>query len=212
MIDNDTIVALSSGSLPSGVAIIRLSGPGVKMALQALVGIVPAPRMLRLKDFSKDSKVLDRGLVAYFPAPFSFTGEDCAEFHVHGSSAVVRAMLSAITASDGFRLAREGEFSRRAFENGKLDLSEIEGLSDLIEAETESQRIQALGRTAGGISDRINNWREQLLFMRAELEANLDFSDEVIKLKAQSKFTYQGDLLWLAIKSKKHLMLILKMM
>lgn len=178
MTGDDTIVALSSGALPSGVAIIRLSGPRVEMILRELVGSVPAPRMLQLRDFAKGSMVFDRGLVAYFPAPFSFTGEDCAEFHVHGSSAIVRAMLSAITAFDEVRLAREGEFSRRAFDNGKLDLSEIEGLSDLIEAETESQRIQALGRMAGGLSDRIDNWREQLLYMRAELEAHLDFSDE----------------------------------
>jgi tRNA modification GTPase len=116
--------------------------------------------------------------VVFFPAPSSFTGEDCAELQVHGSAAVVRALLRELTALSGVRLAEAGEFTRRAFENGKLDLTEVEGLGDLIGAETESQRKQALARLAGGVSDKLEDWRRQLLDLRAEIEARLDFSDE----------------------------------
>jgi tRNA modification GTPase len=122
--------------------------------------------------------VLDRGLVAWFPGPRSFTGEDSAELQLHGSPAVVRAVLRALTGRAGVRLAEAGEFTRRAFENGKLDLAEVEGLGDLIEAETESQRQQALARLGGDLSRRIESWRVRLLDLRAEIEARLDFSDE----------------------------------
>ena len=121
--------------------------------------------------------MLDRGLIAWFPAPNSFTGEDCAELQVHGSPAGVRAILKLLTSS-GARLAEAGEFTRRAFENGKLDLVEIEGLGDLLEAETENQRRQALARFEGGLTQRVDGWRHQLLDLRAEIEARLDFSDE----------------------------------
>lgn len=172
----DTIVALSSGAPPSGVAIIRLSGPAVRTILRDIVGLVPEPRRLVLRPIGQDS-ILDRGLVAYFSAPNSFTGEDCAELQVHGSPAGVRAILKQVTAL-GARLAEAGEFTRRAFENGKLDLVEIEGLGDLLEAETENQRRQAISRFEGGLTAQIDLWRNTLVDLRAEIEARLDFSDE----------------------------------
>jgi tRNA modification GTPase len=173
----DTIVALSSGTLPSGVAVIRMSGPRVPDLLEKHVGGVPQARRLTLMRIGAES-ALDSGLVAYFPAPKSFTGEDCAELQVHGSPAGVRAILRVLTAEVGVRLAEAGEFTRRAFENGKLDLTAVEGLGDLIGAETENQRRQALARYEGGLSRRIDGWRETLLDLRAEIEARLDFSDE----------------------------------
>lgn len=175
----DTIVALSSGGLPSGVAIIRVSGPAVSMLLDRLVGDAKIqPRQLVLKTIRSTDKVLDRGLAAFFPAPNSFTGEDCAEFHTHGSPAVVRAILRELTSHDGVRLADAGEFTRQAFENGKLDLTEVEGLGDLIAAETETQRVQALGRLSGQLSVKLERWRRQIIDLRAEIEARMDFSDE----------------------------------
>lgn len=176
MRSGDTIVALSSGTTPSGVAVIRLSGPDVPGILQIVAGSLPKPRKLVLRPIGTDS-LLDRGLVAYFPAPHSFTGEHCAELQVHGSPAGVRAILRLIV-NQGARLAEAGEFTRRAFENGKLDLVEIEGLGDLLDAETENQRRQALARFEGGLTARIDGWRDQLLDLRAEIEAHLDFSDE----------------------------------
>ncbi len=178
MTDTDTIVALSSGALPSGVAIIRLSGPDTNSVLERLFGLLPEPRRLTLRALTLDGSIIDTGLVAWMPAPHSFTGEDTAELQVHGSPAVVRALLRGIASMPGLRLAEAGEFTRRAFLNGKLDLTEVEGLGDLILAETESQRQQAAARLAGGLSDRIALWRETLLDARAEIEARLDFSDE----------------------------------
>lgn len=172
----DTIMALSSGSLPAGVAVIRLSGPLVRMALDALTGGVPKPRLMSLRHIGQAQR-LDQGLVAFFPAPNSFTGEDCAELQVHGSPAGVKAILNELR-DLGLRLAEAGEFTRRAFENGKLDLVEIEGLGDLLNADTEKQRRQALARYDGRLTDQIENRRDTLLDLRAEIEARLDFSDE----------------------------------
>jgi len=124
------------------------------------------------------AEVIDTGLVVYMPGPNSFTGEDTAELQVHGSPAVVRALLRGLAAMDGVRLAEAGEFTRRAFINGKLDLTEVEGLGDLIAAETETQRQQAAARLAGGVATDVARWRESLLDARAEIEAQLDFSDE----------------------------------
>lgn len=176
MRSGDTIVALSSGSLPAGVAVVRLSGPRVRELLEAVAGPLPAPRVLTLRPIGVDG-VVDQGLVVFFPGPASFTGEDCAELQLHGSVAVVRALLRQLQ-SAGARLAEAGEFTRRAFENGKLDLLEVDGLGDLLSAETESQRRQALARYDGRLTERVLRWREQLLMLRAELEARLDFSDE----------------------------------
>jgi tRNA modification GTPase len=172
----DTIMALSSGSLPSGVAIIRLSGPKVREALSFLAGTLPEPRKMVLRRIGQERQ-LDQGLVAFFPGPQSFTGEDCAELHVHGSPAGVKAILRAL-GEQGLRLAEAGEFTRRAFENGKLNLVAVEGLGDLLSAETEKQRQQALARYDGRLTQDIDAWRNALLDLRAEIEARLDFSDE----------------------------------
>jgi tRNA modification GTPase len=174
----DTIVALSSGTLPSGVAVIRVSGPRTADLVTRLTGGLPQARRLTLADLRDGTEIIDRGLVAWFPGPQSFTGEDCAEFQVHGSPAVVRSLLRLLSSPEGTRLAEAGEFTRRAFENGKLDLTEVEGLGDLIAAETETQRKQALARLSGGIAAQVIGWRERLLDLRAEVEAQLDFSDE----------------------------------
>jgi tRNA modification GTPase len=172
----DTIMALSSGALPAGVAVIRLSGPLVRPSLVALTGGVPAPRKMVLRTIGSTRR-LDHGLVVFFPGPHSFTGDDCAELHVHGSVAGVKAILAELR-GQGLRLAEAGEFTRRAFENGKLDLLAVEGLGDLLAADTEKQRQQALARYDGGLTREIEQWRETLLDLRAEIEARLDFSDE----------------------------------
>jgi tRNA modification GTPase len=177
-VDGDTIVALSSGAPPSGVAVIRLSGPQTSAVLESLSVNLPEPRRLTLAALRIDGQLIDTGLIAWMPAPHSFTGEDTAELQVHGSPAVVRTLIRSIAVLPGLRLAEAGEFTRRAFLNGKLDLTEVEGLGDLIEAETETQRQQAVARLAGGLSTRITSWRESLLDVRAEIEARLDFSDE----------------------------------
>lgn len=176
MLAGDTIMALSSGALPSGVAVIRLSGPTAREALLFLAGPLPAPRTMALRRIGADTQ-LDQGLVAWFPGPNSFTGEDCVEFHVHGSPAGVKAILRSLN-TFGVRLAGPGEFTRRAFENGKLDLIAVEGLGDLLSAETEKQRQQALARYDGRLTERVEIWRDTLLNLRAEIEARLDFSDE----------------------------------
>jgi len=178
MIPSDTIVALSSGAPPSGVAVIRLSGPAAGPVVTELLGKLPTPRKLVLSDITIDGDRLDQGLVAWMPGPASFTGEDCAELQVHGSPAVVRALLRKLASRPGIRLAEAGEFTRRAFENGKLNLVEAQGLGDLIEAETENQRALAYARLEGGLTRAVEGWRETLLDLRAEIEAQLDFSDE----------------------------------
>lgn len=175
----DTIFALSSGALPSGVAVIRLSGPHVIAALSALAGTVPPPRRAVLRALrSSQGDVLDQGLVIFFPAPASFTGEDCAEFQIHGGRAAVSAILQSLGKLSGLRQAEAGEFTRRAFINGKIDLTGAEALADLIAAETESQRRLAIENANGGQRQLYDKWRNQLLRARALLEAELDFSDE----------------------------------
>jgi tRNA modification GTPase len=175
----DSIFALSSGSLPSGVAVIRVSGPHVRTVLEAVAGIVPAPRRAVLCRFrDADGSAIDRGLAVLFAAPASFTGEDCVEFHLHGGKAVVQAMLQRLAAMDGLRQAEAGEFTRRAFLHGKLDLTGAEALADLIAADTESQRRLALDNAEGGQRDLYDGWRRRLLHARAMIEAELDFADE----------------------------------
>ncbi len=176
---NDTIFALSSGGLPAGVAVVRLSGPNALPIVKALAGELPSPRFASLRSIrSRNGLVLDTGLVIVFPGPASFTGEDCAEIHLHGGKAVVAALLSELETFDCCRLAEAGEFSRRAFENGKLDLVEIEGLADLLVAETEMQRRLAVEQSFGRLSAIYIAWRERLLHARAMIEAELDFADE----------------------------------
>jgi tRNA modification GTPase len=175
----DSIYALSSGAVPSGVAVIRISGPLAGDALSALCGALPEPRVaaLRLLRRPGDGSVLDQALVLWFPGPKSETGEDMAELQVHGSRAVVRALFG-VLGEGGLRMAEPGEFARRAFANGKLDLTAAEGLADLIAAETEVQLRQAVGQAGGALARRAEAWRERLVALRAEIEARLDFADE----------------------------------
>ena len=174
-----TIFALSSGKVPSGVAVIRVSGPDTAAVFTALVGLLPLPRTATLKSIqSRNGRTLDKGLVLWFPGPVSFTGEDCAEFHCHGGAAVVSALLAELSHIEGCRLADAGEFSLRAFINGKADLTQMEALADLIDAETETQRALAISGTSGAQKALYEGWRSQLLKARAFLEADLDFSDE----------------------------------
>ena len=175
----DTVFALSSGAGMAGVAVIRISGPRVRDGLEAIAGRVPEPRRAVLTSMRNGKgEVLDRGLVLFFEGPHSFTGEDCAELHVHGGQAVVAAMLASLSDLDGFRSAEPGEFTRRAFDNGKMDLTAVEGLADLIAAETEMQRRMALEQSSGSLSMLYTKWRKQLIRIRAMVEADFDFSDE----------------------------------
>ena len=175
----DTIFALSSGPLPAGVAVVRISGRDVRFGLETLVGSVPEPRLAAFRTIRGASgAVIDRGLVLFFPAPASFTGEDVAEFHLHGGRAVVAAMLAALGNLPRYRQAEAGEFTRRAFQNRKLDLTQVEGLADLVVAETEAQRRQALRQADGDLGRLYDGWRERLVRARAFLEAELDFADE----------------------------------
>jgi len=176
IVDQDTIVAPASGVGPTAVAVIRVSGPGTRAVLEALCGGVPEPRHAALRDIGRPA--IDRGLVLWFPGPASFTGEDMAELQVHGSRAVVQAVVEAVLAVAGTRLAEPGEFARRAFENGKLDLTEVEGLADLMNAETEAQRCQALAQSEGSLRRLYEGWRAELVTALALTEAGLDFSDE----------------------------------
>lgn len=175
----DTIFALSSGALPSGVAVVRLSGPHVRDAVEAVAGRLPPARQAVLSGLrAAEGGLIDRGLVLFFPAPASFSGEDCAEFHLHGGRAVVAAFLRRLDAMPGLRQAEAGEFARRAFLNGKIDLTGAEGLADLIAAETEAQRRMALDSAEGGQRALYSEWRRRLLHARAMIEAELDFADE----------------------------------
>ncbi|OAP38876.1 tRNA modification GTPase TrmE [Sinorhizobium glycinis] len=175
----DTIYALSSGGLPAGVAVIRISGSATAEAIVQLCGALPRPRTASLRTIrTRNGEVLDSGLVIYFPGPGSFTGEDCCELQVHGGRAVVHAVLDALAGFEGLRHAEAGEFSRRAFQNGKMDLVEVEGLADLITAETEMQRRLAIEQSSGGQSALYQGWARRLTHARAMIEAELDFADE----------------------------------
>lgn len=159
---------------------VRISGPRAGAVLEALAGKIPAPRAARLRTLrrSGDGAPLDRALVLWFPGPASATGEDLAELHLHGGRAVVAAVLAAVGSVEGLRPAEAGEFTRRAFENGRIDLAEAEGLADLIAAETETQRQSALALAEGGLGRRVADWQLILLRVSAQVEAELDFSDE----------------------------------
>ena len=176
---DQTIFALSSGRPPSAIALVRVSGPQAGQIVTALAGKLPAPRMATralLRDVGQ--RPIDDAVVLWFPGPASATGEDVAEFHVHGGRAVLAALFAALRRSKMFAPAEPGEFTRRAFENGKLDLTEAEGLDDLIHADTEGQRRQALRQLKGLLGDRARDWRAQIIEASALIEAGIDFSDE----------------------------------
>jgi tRNA modification GTPase len=174
-----TIFALSSGRPPSAIAMVRVSGPQAGQALTALAGKMPRPRMATralLRDAAQQP--IDDAVVLWFPGPASATGEDVAEFHVHGGRAVLAALFAALSAFADMRAAEPGEFTRRGFENGKLDLTEAEGLDDLIHADTDRQRRQALRHLKGLLGDKARDWRAQIIEASALIEAGIDFSDE----------------------------------
>jgi tRNA modification GTPase len=174
-----TIYALSSGSPPAAIAVVRISGSAALGALEHLVGSLPSPKVAKLAALrDAEGGVLDRALILRHDAPASPTGEDVAELHLHGGRAVVSAVLEALAAMPGLREAEPGEFTRRAFENGRIDLAEAEGLADLLAAETQSQRRAALAMAGGGLSRKVAGWRERLLALAAQVEAVIDFSDE----------------------------------
>lgn len=175
----DTIFALSSGSPPAAIAVVRISGPDAGPALERLLGKLPRPREAKLGTLrAADGSMLDQALMLWFPGPNSETGEDCAELQLHGGRAVVDAVYAELGRMDGLRLAEPGEFTRRAFANGQIDLLQVEGLADLVSAETELQRKAALGIAAGSLSRKVEAWRERLLGLSARVEAALDFEDE----------------------------------
>ena len=176
---SDTIYAPATAPGRAGVSILRFSGPNARFGFETIAGALPEPgravlRLLR----SVDGAVIDQALCLYFAAPKSFTGEDVGEFQIHGSPAVLKSCLDRLAALPGFRLAEPGEFARRAFENGQMDLASVEGLADLIEAETEAQRRQALRQMMGGLSREVDQWRQALIEVLALFDAALDFADE----------------------------------
>jgi tRNA modification GTPase len=175
-----TIFALSSGRPPAAIAVIRISGPGAGVALEKMIGRVPKPRVAtfaRVRDPATGAAI-DEGLALWFPGPHSETGEDTAELQIHGGQAVIAATLAALSKLDNFRHAQAGEFTRRAFEHGRLDLTAVEGLADLVAAETEAQRRQALAQMQGALAKAAERWRAALTEARALIEAGIDFSDE----------------------------------
>jgi tRNA modification GTPase len=174
-----TIFALSSGRPPSAISVVRVSGPQANLAMTVLAGRIPSPRMATralLRDGNQGP--VDDAVILWFPAPASATGEDVAEFHVHGGRAVLSALFAALSGIEGIRPAEPGEFTRRAFENGKLDLTEAEGLDDLIHADTDRQRRHALRQLKGLLGDKARSWRAQIIEASALIEAAIDFSDE----------------------------------
>ncbi|MBI5322709.1 tRNA uridine-5-carboxymethylaminomethyl(34) synthesis GTPase MnmE [Bradyrhizobium sp.] len=176
---DETIFALSSGRAPSAIAVVRVSGPEARKALLSLAGKMPAPRIAtRVLLKTADGQPMDDAVVLWFPHPASATGEDVAEFHVHGGRAVLASLFAALSAKENVRPAEPGEFTRRAFENGKLDLTEAEGLDDLIHADTDRQRRQALRQLKGLLGNKARDWRAQIIEASALLEAGIDFSDE----------------------------------
>lgn len=178
--DAGTIFAAATAAGKAGVAVVRVSGPQAGAALRALAGTLPRPRVAaraRLAD-PADGGALDDGLVLWFPAPASFTGEDVAEFHIHGGRATLAGVLGALGRVPGLRLAEPGEFARRAFAAGKLDLTQVEALADLIEAETAAQARQALRQLGGGLGRAAEDLRARILKLRARAEAEIDFPDE----------------------------------
>ena len=180
MLDRSTIFALSSGRPPAAIAVVRVSGPRAGAALERLIGRLPEPRkaaLARVRD-PVSREIIDEALALWFPAPRSETGEDVAELQLHGGQAVIAGVLDALATIEGCRAAEAGEFTRRAFENGRLDLTAVEGLADLIAAETQAQRRLAYRQLKGLIGDRAEGWRHRLIEALALVEARIDFSDE----------------------------------
>lgn len=177
---SDTIFALSSGSPPAAIAVIRISGPSAGEALRTLAGHLPKSRRATLVALHnpRDGAMLDRALALWFPGPASATGEAVVEFHLHGGRAVVNAVEGALEALPGLRRAQPGEFTRRAFVNGRIDLAEAEGLADLLVAETELQRRAAQELAGGALSRQVEDWRCRVLALGAAIEATLDFADD----------------------------------
>jgi tRNA modification GTPase len=174
-----TIFALSSGRPPNAISVVRVSGPQANVALRMLMGRIPLPRMATRALLSDANQgPIDDAVILWFPGPASATGEDVAEFHVHGGRAVLSALFAALSSFENVRAAEPGEFTRRAFENGKLDLTEAEGLDDLIHADTDRQRRQALRQLKGLLGDKARSWRAQIIEASALIEAGIDFSDE----------------------------------
>lgn len=176
---DQTIFALSSGRPPSAIGIVRVSGPQARTAVETMAGRVPEPRIatrVLLRDGA--GQAIDDAIVLWFPGPASASGEDIAEFHIHGSRAVQAALFAALSKLENVRAAEPGEFTRRAFENGKLDLTEAEALDDLIHADTDRQRRQALRQLRGLLGDRARDWRARIIEAAALIEAGIDFSDE----------------------------------
>lgn len=174
----DTIFALSSGQPPAGIAVVRLSGPAAFAAIETLAGSLPPPRRASLRILSHNGDALDRALVLIFPGPNTATGEDLAELHLHGGRAVVRAVEGALRQLPGLRPAEGGEFTRRALANGRIDLTEAEGLGDLLAAESESQRRAAMRAAEGGIRRLVEGWATRTIALSAAVEAMLDHADE----------------------------------
>ena len=176
-----TIYALSSGPGVSGVAVIRVSGPEAKNVIKKLTnGLFPKAKLATLKKINKinTNELIDEAIIIWFPGPNSYTGEDMAEFHVHGSSAVIKSIQNSISKIENCRLAEPGEFTKIAFQNGKINLIKAEGIADLISSETEIQRQQAINIMSGKNSEKFNSWREKLLKILSNIEAKIDFPDE----------------------------------
>ncbi len=202
---NETIFAPASGLGPAGVAVIRISGPAAAAALARLTGLRdPVPRRAtRARVLDDQGETLDVGLVLWFPAPASFTGEDVAELHVHGGRAVVSGVLQALAAVGGLRAAEPGEFTRRAFQNDKLDLTQAEAIADLIDAETREQRRQAVRQMEGALGRLYDCWRERLIRLLAYQEALIDFVDE--DLPADTAERVRAEVVPLAAEMAAHL-------
>lgn len=176
----ETIVALSSGRPPAAIAVVRTSGPDALGAAEALAGDLPEPRVIQLRRLAdpRDGSLIDQALLVRFDAPNSATGENIVEYQCHGGRATVDALIGALLAQPGVRLAEPGEFTRRALANGRIDLTEAEGLADLLTAETELQRRSAMGRAGGALRKRLDDWRERLLDLAAQAEVAVDYADE----------------------------------
>ena len=176
-----TIYALSSGPGISGIAVIRVSGQDTKKVLEKVTfSALPIPKVATLRKFKDpvENNLIDEGILLWFPGPESYTGEDMAEFHIHGSKAVIDAMHSAISKVEGCRMAEPGEFTKTAFQNGKINLLKAESISDLISSETEIQRKQAIRIMSGKSSEKFNSLRKRLLKILSNIEAKIDFPEE----------------------------------